>query len=84
MSKDVADRCLYLLQNSSNVVNVDITGTLINYILHLHLHFKKLKDQSVWQQKRKIHYASILILLYLYFSIFRRCSRTHASVQAYC
>lgn len=26
MSKDVADRCLYLLQNSSNVVNVDITG----------------------------------------------------------
>ena len=55
MSKDVADRCLYLLQNSSNVVNVDITGTLINYILHLHLHFKKLKDQSVWQQKRKIH-----------------------------
>ena len=35
MSKDVADRCLYLLQNSSNVVNVDITGnssTLINYI----------------------------------------------------
>ena len=58
MSKDVADRCLYLLQNSSNVVNVDITGNnsaLINYILHLHLLFKKLKDQSVWQQKRKIH-----------------------------